>query len=206
MDNQNNQTSLEDRAMTRPNILINNKIIHNFSLECSFIAQSMTFIGFYSSFSSPLLLIICLIGILLQETFFFRFIFPRFYQKDKKIGIKSVITTLRYSLLFYSIGNVLSIKNYQFNIPFFNENENDYIYNVINFDQIINIAFLIVSLYTIILMSYREVMFRTLVKLYDAYFKDNNEKLKLNKEYLKNRNYCVFNPYYHNLITKLDKS
>ena len=101
------------------------KLPHNFYKEASFIIQTLAFAGFYQPFSSPMLYLICFLGVFIQ-LICNRFMFRCFYTKDKDIDLMAVVIIIKYGLIFYAIGNLISVQNSQF------------LQNVLTGDQIIN--------------------------------------------------------------------
>lgn len=110
---------------------------HDFSLECQFIVQTMTFVGFYQTFASALLYLICIIGLALQLLVFEK-IRKYFYTKTLLLNIKSITMILKYGFVFFALGNALSVQNYSFIKKIIEGDQIDEVNEEVSFDQVLS--------------------------------------------------------------------
>lgn len=170
------------------------KLVHDFGLNASYLIQVAFFTGFYLSFSSPMLLLITMVGVFVNYTLEDKLL-KTAYEKTQYISISNLFVTLRWSFIAFCIGIVISVQNSKIYLYIINtkSTEISQIKEVTGFQNMIGYCNFVISIIFFFQMSTGKIMFRVLHsidtlkrKFGGAFFKYDFEKV----------NYLSQNPFY----------
>jgi len=89
------------------------------------------------------------------------------YKKSERLNIKSVTLILKYGFVFYALGNIISSQNYGFIKGMVSGKKIEKIDDEVKFDQVISFGFFTISLFIAMQMSFKKIVFRSMICLYE---------------------------------------